>query len=125
MSRNRKNQSTAVRFGPAVKAILLCAFLGGSGLGYVGQKNQLYILGSQFKDLETRVDKLRRENSVRARIVDALQTPSELEVRIKQMNLSLVAPQPGQIVRLAEYPEGLDQAAGRMYAERAGAEAKN
>ena len=44
MARNRKNQSAVVRFGPAVKALLLCLFIGGSGVGYVWQQNQLLIM---------------------------------------------------------------------------------
>jgi hypothetical protein len=102
MARNRKNESAAVRFGPALKAFLLCLFLGGTGVGYVNQKNQLFRLASQYTELEHRLDKLRRDNAARAGNLDALQTPSELETRIKQMNLGLVAPQPSQIVHLVE-----------------------
>jgi hypothetical protein len=41
MAKNRKYQSAAVRFGPALKAFLLCAVIGGSGVGYVWQKSQI------------------------------------------------------------------------------------
>jgi hypothetical protein len=119
MAKNRKNQPAVVRFGPALKACVLCLFLGGSGVGYVGQKNQLYTLAGQFTELETRLDKLRRENAVRARNVDTLQTPLKLESRIQVMNLGLVAPQPEQIVRLHEYPaEGVWKGTARLYADQ-------
>jgi len=95
-------QPIVIRFGPALKACLICLFIAGMAIGYVGQKNQLQVLGGQFRDLENRLSKLRRDNVMRARILDSLQTPSELEARIKQMNLGLVAPQPEQIVRLVE-----------------------
>jgi hypothetical protein len=41
MARNRKNQSAAMRFGPVLKALLLCLLIGGSGIGYVWQKDQI------------------------------------------------------------------------------------
>jgi hypothetical protein len=34
MAKNRKNQS-GVRFGPALKALLFCIFVGGAAVGYV------------------------------------------------------------------------------------------
>lgn len=117
MAKNRKNQMAPVRFGPALKALLLCLFLGGSGVGYVGQKSQLSVLGAQLKDLETRLDRLRRENAERARRLEAMQTLSELEARIKQMNLGLVAPQPEQIVHLVEWT-GDRAAGGGLYAHQ-------
>ena len=41
MAKNRKNQSAAIRFGPAIKAFLLCALVGGAGVGYVWQKGRI------------------------------------------------------------------------------------
>ena len=48
MARNRKYQSAASRFGPALKAFLLCLLIGGSGIGYVWQKDQISQLGQQI-----------------------------------------------------------------------------
>ena len=59
MARNRKNQSAAVRFGPALKALLICLFIGGSGVGYVWQQNQLLELGRQKAEKEKRLNLLR------------------------------------------------------------------
>lgn len=102
MSKNRKSHSAVLRFAPALKSCLFCLFIAGSAIGFVGLKNQLQVLAGQYRDLEIQLVKLRRDNSMRARIVDSLQTPSELELRIKQMNLGMIAPQPEQIVRLME-----------------------
>lgn len=102
MAKNRKNESSSVRFAPAVKAILLCFLLGGSGVGYVGQKNQIYALGEQIKQAEMKMEALKTRNEEWSRRVAELQTPREIETRIRQMNLGLVAPQPDQIVRLTE-----------------------
>ena len=45
MAKNRKNQAAEIRFGPALKASFLCLLIGGSAIGYVWQKNQIYRLG--------------------------------------------------------------------------------
>jgi hypothetical protein len=87
MAANRKNKPAVVRFGPALKALLLCLFIGGSGIGYVGQKNQLHVLGRQFKDCELRLENIRRENKDLDRALDSLQSHRELEARVKQMTL--------------------------------------
>ena len=55
MAKNRKYQSAALRYGPAFKAFLLCLLIGGSGVGYVWQKNQIYELGQQIKKRELRL----------------------------------------------------------------------
>lgn len=92
-------------------------------MGYVGQKTQLNTLGAQYRELELRLDRLRRENAARARVLDSLQSPVELEMRIKQMNLGLVPPQPDQVVhlveRIAETP--WDSDGKQLYAEGRGA----
>lgn len=119
MSKNRKHRPASVRFGPALKALALCAMIGGSGVGYVGQKNQLYVLGRQFKAREVRLQKLRNENSARSQFLDALQSPLELEERSKQMNLGFVAPQPDQIIHLIERPvKKVEENAARLYAAK-------
>ena len=60
MARNRKYQSAAIRFGPALKAFLLCLLIGGSAVGYVWQKNQIYQLGQQIKLREANLKFKRR-----------------------------------------------------------------
>jgi cell division protein FtsB len=102
MARNRKNQSAAIRFGPALKAILLCLFIGGSGVGYVWQKNQIYELGQQIRKRELRLAELRdQDEKLRGQFAD-LRTPASLEARAKAFNLGLVPPHPSQILRLLE-----------------------
>jgi hypothetical protein len=104
MSRNRKHQTAAVRFGPALKALSLCVFLGGSGVGYVWQKDQINILADRLKATENRYDQLRRQNDRLGRVLAMLQSHSEIEAQIKRIDLGMVAPQPDQIVRLVERP---------------------
>ena len=104
MAKNRKNQSAAVRFGPALKALLLCLFIGGSGVGYVWQKNQIHVLAQQVKKQEDALIDLRRRNKSRSAQLTILCSPQTLEARIKQMNLGLVPTPPSQIVRFVEAP---------------------
>jgi hypothetical protein len=102
MARNRKNQSAAIRFGPAIKALLLCLVIGGSGVGYVWQKNQIYELGRQIKQREIRVAELRDQNKKLHDQLAMLRSPAMLDRRVRDLNLGLVLPQPSQILRLPE-----------------------
>lgn len=102
MARNRKNQSAAIRFGPAIKALLLCALIGGFGIGYVWQKEQINRLGRQKKEREIALGKLIRENEERRRMLAGMRNPEYLLSKIKEMKLELVAPQPSQIWWLPE-----------------------
>ncbi|PYM16081.1 MAG: hypothetical protein DME18_02440 [Verrucomicrobia bacterium] len=104
MARNRKNQSAAVRFGPALKALLICLLIGGSGVGYVWQQNQLFDLGRQKAECEKRLNTLRAQNGQLARHLAELQSPRSLEARARELNLGLTMAQPTQIVRLTDAP---------------------
>lgn len=104
MARNRKTQSTAGPLVPAVKAILLCMLLGGSAVGYVLQKNQLYELGRQMLKREGVLDRLKAENNLRAAQLAKMQIPQRLSERVKEQNLGLIRPQPGQWITIVEPP---------------------
>src|ERR1043166_7457385 len=97
MAKNRKYRSAALRFGPALKAFLLCVFIAGSGIGYVWQKNQLYDLGKQIKQRELRLAGAETQNEKLKKQLAAMRSPAFLESKIKELNLGLVAPMPGQI----------------------------
>ena len=104
MARNRKSQSAAIRFAPALKAFMLCLFIGGSGVGYVWYKNQISLLGQQIKERETHLSELQRKNKMARAQLDALTSPIALDARVKKLNLGLAAPPVSQIVRLVETP---------------------
>src|SRR5690349_21530934 len=105
MAKNHKYQPATLRFGPAIKAALLCIFFGGAGIGYVWQKTQIQHLADQIKRTESRSEELHRQNDKLMRAVAVLCSPHELDERVKKMNLGLVPPQPDQIVRLRETEE--------------------
>jgi hypothetical protein len=123
MSRNRKHQTAAVRFGPALKALALCLFMGGSGVGYVWQKEQINVLGEKLHKSEVLHEQLHRQNERLAHVLEGLQTPGEIEARIKRSGLGMMAPQPNQIVALIEVPPKPEAAAtggARLYAAQRG-----
>jgi hypothetical protein len=120
MAKNRKHQSAAIRFGPALKAFLLCLLIGGSGVGYVWQKNQIYDLGQQIRKREIHLKDLQDQNEKLRRQMAFMRSPPFLEARIKELNLGLVRPQPSQVWYLKEpTPESSRQE--RELASRQGA----
>ena len=100
MARNRKYQSAAIRFGPALKAFLLCLLIGGSAVGYVWQKNQIYQLGQQIKLRENRLKQLAARNIDLDQQLQRMRELPFLEQKAK--NLGLAAPLPSQVWRLPE-----------------------
>ena len=102
MARNRKYRSAAIRFGPALKAFLLCLLIGGSGVGYVWQKDQIRRLGQQIKEREIRLAQLQDENEKRRKELARRRSPAFLEMRIKELNLGLAAPEVSSVCRLPE-----------------------
>jgi hypothetical protein len=125
MARNRKSESAAVRFGPLLKALLLCLLIGGSGVGYVWQKEQIVRLGEQRRKRELRLRELERQNEKLARQLATMRMPLYLDIRIKELNLGLVRPQQGQVWTLPEparetpRPQGEQQYAARSQAAEA------
>ena len=104
MARNRRSQSAAVRFAPALTALLFCIFIGGAGVGYVWYKSQIDLLGKQIKEREVRLVELQRQNKMARAQLAELCSPINLEARVKSLNLGLVAPPVSQIVRIVETP---------------------
>jgi hypothetical protein len=102
MARNRKSQSAAIRFGPALKAVLLCLLIGGSGVGYVWQKEQIVKLGERKKFGETRLSALEGQNDRLRQLLGKMRTVDFLESQIRKSGLGLVKPLDSQILRLPE-----------------------
>jgi cell division protein FtsB len=118
MSKNRKNQSAEIRFGPVLKVVLLCSLIGGSAIGYVWQKNQIDRLGAQIREREKSLAKAKRDNENLAKQISFLHSPVMLDRRAKELNLGLAPAQPLQVVRLAETPVAPEQNSSRQLAQR-------
>lgn len=102
MAQNRKYQAASVRFGPALKAVLLCLLIGGSGVGYVWQKSLIDELGRDRAKLERRLSELKLNNEKFRRQLATLRSPRFLDQRVRELNLGLVPAQPGQVLSLPE-----------------------
>jgi cell division protein FtsB len=102
MAKNRKNQSAAIRFGPALKALFLCFLIAGSAVGYVWQKSQIYELGQQIRQREIRLAKLQDDDQKLTDQLSILRSPVMLDQRARELKLGLVPAQPMQVWRLPE-----------------------
>mgnify|MGYP001293266056 CR=1 FL=1 len=100
MARNRKYQSAAIRFGPAIKAFLLCVLVGGSGVGYVWQRSQIDQLGQQIRKREQLLASLQDQNEKLKRQLSFMSSMDYLETQIRRLDLGLIPPQPAQIWHL-------------------------
>ena len=102
MAKNRKNQSAAIRFGPALKALCLCLLFAGSAVGFVWQKNQIYQLGQQIHLREVRLKRLQNDDQKLGDQLSILRSPPMLDRRVRELNLGLAPAQPMQVLRLPE-----------------------
>jgi C4-dicarboxylate-specific signal transduction histidine kinase len=118
MARNRKNQSVAIRFGPALKALLLCAVIVTACLGYVWLKKELGELGQQTRRREVLLRELRAQNEKLRRQLAELQSVPMLEARVKELKLGLQPPQPAQVWNLSEPAADPAVADEKQYAEK-------
>ena len=102
MAKNRKNQSVAIWFGPALKASFLCLIIAGSAVGYVWQKGEIDRLGRLERARAARLTQLTDNNQRLADQIAILHLPEMLDKRVRELNLGLGPLQPGQVVRLVE-----------------------
>jgi hypothetical protein len=116
MAKNRKYRTAAVRFGPPLKAFLLCLLLGGTGVGYVWQKNQIYQLGQQVKHRENMLGEIGEQNEKLRKQLESMRTPKFLETQIKDRNLGLIQPQPSQVRLLIEPPREVKRSTEHQFA---------
>ncbi len=122
MAKNRKNQAAAIRFGPALKASFLCLVIGGSAVGYVWQKNEIYRLGQQIRQRETKLAQLQNDNKQFSDQLAILHSPVMIDRRAKELNLGLAPATPMQVVRLTETPVAPEKESSRQFAQRPAAE---
>lgn len=121
MAKNRKNLPAAIRFGPVVKALLLCLVIGGAAVGYVWQKQQISELGKQILAREKRLNEFQDANKKLRDQLAMLRSPARLEHRARELNLGLGQPLPQNIWRLPEpvvTPARSSQAGGQYAANQ-------
>ena len=118
MAKNRKNLAAAIRFGPALKASFLCLLIGGSAVGYVWQKNEIYRLGQQIRQRETKLAQLQNDNKRLSDQISILHSPVMIDRRAKELNLGLTPATPMQVVRLTEVMLVPEKTSLRQFAQR-------
>ena|ERR1700722_4123037 len=128
MARNKRNES-ALRPGPVLTTLALCALFVMLGVGYVWYKNQIDLLGHQIKERETRLADLERQNKMRRDQLATLCSPVALDARVKKLNLGMGPPAKSQVIWMVETPVVEQTAAGAALegrqARAASAERKN
>jgi hypothetical protein len=128
MAANRRKESSAVRFGPLLKVILLCLFFGGAALGYVWQKNQIAKIDRDIISARGELERLGQDNRRKADSIAALESHGALERRAAEMRLGLEPTRQGQIVHLPEpvphAPAADDMTRGGQLAMRATGQAR-
>lgn len=102
MAKNRKNQPAAVQFAPVLKVVLICSLICGSAVGYVWQKDEIYRLGQQIRQHESKLAQLERDNQRLSDQIAILRSPMRLDQRARELNLGLVPAQPSQVVWLPD-----------------------
>ncbi len=115
MARNRKSQSAAIRFGPALKAFLLCFLIGGSGIGYVWQKDEISRLQYERKKRELRLSELRKQNLMLGEQLAYVRSPKYIEDRVRELKLGLVPHEASQVWLL---PKPVPADEGHSYVAR-------
>jgi uncharacterized coiled-coil protein SlyX len=116
MANNRRNQSGAVRFVPALKAVLLCALIGGFCVGYVLQKNKIFELGQQIGQRQQKLERMKKENQILSDRLSGMQLPQRLAERVRELRLGLVPPAPSQVIWITEpAPLPLNTNAAALY----------
>ena len=96
----RRNKSSALKPKSVITSIVICAAVCMAGIGYVWAKSQNWGLSKEIKELELRLDVLRRDNDALQRKYAAMCSPSNLDARVRELNLGLSAPLPSQIIRV-------------------------
>ena len=118
MAKNRKYQSAAIRFGPVLKVVLLCALIGGAAVGYVWQKSEINRLGRQQVQREIKLKQLLADNKRLGDQISILHSPVMLDQRARELQLGLVPTTPQQVVRLLETVQPAEARAPRQFAQR-------
>ena len=112
MAQTCKTNGTGLRFVPIAWVFVICTMLGGAGVGYVWQKEQIGRLSQQIHEREDRLTDQLNENETRRKQLANMRSVGFLERKIKDLNLGLAAPSPTQVWRLVEPPRALTKPGG-------------
>lgn len=101
MARNRRKNNT-LHFGSLAPWVVAVAFLGVTGLFYVGFKTQMHLTGNQIKILERELAELNTRNEVLRARISSLASRRELQRRLERGEISMIPITNDKIVRINE-----------------------
>jgi hypothetical protein len=100
MGKNRKVGAEPFRIRQLGVIVLLCCACAAVGAGYVYQKKAIYRLGRWIRQMELALEESRRSNWQLEAQVAQLKSLPVLEERVRTLQLNLVVPSQGQIIRI-------------------------
>ena len=104
MAKNRKNGSVAIRFGPAIKALLGCVLFVVCAVGYVWQKSVILDLQRQSTMGKQALKTLQNRNRQLRDQLAGLTSPEQLKERMRELSPGLALPTARQVWRPVEPP---------------------
>jgi hypothetical protein len=100
MTTNRRKQVNPVHLSSLIRWLLVAAFIGASGLGFVFIKNQQFALADQIRQTERRIANVRSQNETLLARVTELSSRRVLQQRIADGFISVKPIQDNVIARL-------------------------
>lgn len=101
MTKNRKLQSAATRWGPLLMASMLFGFSVLASLGFIWHRNRNEQLSRQIRNKQVVLEGLRMQNQSLDKQLEDSRSHRALEQRVQELGLGLAMPQPEQILRVA------------------------
>jgi len=97
-----KNRQTAIQASVVAKVVALSLFLGGSGVGYVYQKNQIHALHRRATANEESLHELRQQRDLIKLGLEQTISRERLELSARLFQLPLGKPERNRIIVLPE-----------------------
>lgn len=102
MAHNRKGQSAGMQIGPVFLVMLLILLIGGGGVAYVWQKNEIRAMSQEKLRKERALHELQINNRKSRDILEKLLVPGNLDAKAREFKLGLAPCPPEQVVRIIE-----------------------
>jgi hypothetical protein len=109
MAGNRKKHTNTVQVGSLLKWVVIAVFLGIAGLSYVYLSNQMHNTAAQNGNMETELRRLKVLNEEAESRIAVLTSHKELQLRLNEGFIKMVAITDDRIVRIATPPHSTDE----------------
>ncbi len=109
MAGNRKKHTNTVQVGSLMKWVVIAVFLGIVGLSYVYFKNQMYKISTENGNMEIDLSRLKVKNEEVLAKIAMLTSHKELQMRLNEGFIKMVAITDDRIVRIATPARSADE----------------